>query len=80
MVCGSMRIPSLGKTLYAPTCSISEMSAAPIATGRNAGILLVTPKRCAVAITVPIPTLSASFSAGMLRDSANAFSRVIVPL
>jgi len=56
------------------------MSAAPIATGRKAGISLVIPNRCAVSITLRIPYLSASFSAGIFLDSANAFSSVIGPL
>ena len=55
------------------------ISAAPIATGRKFGNGLVTPNRCATSITFLIPTRSASRRAGMLRDSAKASIRLILP-
>ena len=74
-----MCTPSLGKTLNAEVCSSGVTSTAPSATGKYGGILEVMPKRRAYSMTVLIPTLSASFSAGMLRDCASARRSVIVP-
>src|SRR5260370_28091459 len=63
-MCGSMRMPSLGKTVKADTCSRSFMSAAPRASGRYGGSGVVMPNRLVISTTVLMPTFSASFTAG----------------
>src|SRR6266704_3429850 len=77
-MCGSMRMPSLGKTVKAETGSSSLMSAAQRASGRYGGSGVVMPKRLAMSTTVLMPTFSASFTAGTLREPASARRSVIV--
>src|SRR2546421_5247358 len=69
-MCGSMRMPSLGKTVKAETCSRSFMSAAPRASGRYGGSGVVMPNRFAISTTVLMPMFSASFTAGEVCGAA----------
>src|SRR5258708_2124141 len=69
-MCGSMRMPSLGKTVNAETCSRSFMSAAPRANGRYGGRGVVMPNRLAISPTVLMPIFSPSFTAGGGRGGA----------
>ena len=72
-------MPSFGKTVNAETCSSSFMSAAPSASGRYGGSDVVIPKRRVMSTTELMPTFSASFTAGTLREPASARRSVIVP-
>src|SRR5258708_37581754 len=63
-MCRSMRMPSLGKTVKAETCSRSFMSAAPSASGKYGGSGVVMPNRLVTSTTGLMPTFSASFTAG----------------